>query len=259
MLKEHGSSNWQDHVSSQNYHNWTNLHYNTKYEYKVKVKCHNGTWTGWSGSYYFTTHNHSGYGCSAPASSEFHAQQQAYNIFRIYLYAPFTSWTSQIRVFGNYEWSGHTTSANNMGWGNLDPDTKYEYRVKRSCADGSQSDWSIIKTFWTGTGSEISSGRPSGNVPLAFGKSGSNSNAVKTSDENTIEIFPNPASSLVSIVGVPKNTEIVLVDMHGKVLIRKVLGEREDLDIHALDNGIYQVLMVDGNGQLQTKRLTVLK
>ena len=259
MLKEHGSTNWQDHVSSQNHHNWKNLHYNKKYEYKVKVKCHSGKWTGWSGSYYFTTHNHSGYGCSAPSSSEFKAQQQAYNIFRIYLYAPFTSWTSQIRVFGNYEWSGHTTSANNMGWGNLHPDTKYEYRVKRSCADGSQSDWSIIKTFWTGAGSEISSGRPSGNVPLVFGTTGSHSNALKMSEDNTLEIFPNPASSQVSIVGIPENSEVVLVDMQGKVVIRKVLSESDYLDIHTLDNGIYQVMMVDSNGQLQTKRLAVLK
>ena len=260
MLKAEGSSTWQDYVTPNNYQNWSNLHYNTKYEYKVKVKCHSGTWTGWSNSYWFTTHDHSGYGCSAPYGSEFTIQQQAYNLFRIYMYAPFTSWSSQIRKSGTYEWAGHTTSVNNMAWGNLDPSSQYEYRVQRTCADGTKSDWSVIRTFWTGSGPTTSSGRPDIGSPLVV-QTGSQilSPANSLTDVTSVEMYPNPASNVVSLIGIRYGSEVTIVDMQGKQVLRKVLGERENLDVQNLDNGIYQVLMVDQMGNLQTKRLAVVK
>jgi putative hemolysin len=258
MLKQHGTSHWQDKITTNNYHHWTGLHYNTKYEYKVKVKCHSGSWTGWSDSYWFTTHDHHGYGCSAPYGSEFNAYQQDYNHFRIYLYAAFTSWSSQIRVFGTYEWAEHTTSANNIGWGNLHPNTKYEYRVRRSCADGTKSDWSAIKTFWTGTGSSFASGRASESGPLLLEES-TGLQGTKSSALTEIEMFPNPASTRVTIYGVLEDSEIVVLDMQGRVLTRKILGGDHNLDVQTLDNGIYQLLLVDRKGQLHTKRLAILK
>jgi hypothetical protein len=79
------------------------------------------------------------------------------------------------------------------------------------------------------------------------------------SDPTSVEMYPNPASNVVSLVGLQHDSEIIIVDMQGRQVLRKILGEQENLDVQNLDNGIYQVLMVDQLGHLQTKRLAIVK
>jgi hypothetical protein len=147
-----------------------------------------------------------------------------------------------------------------MAWGNLDPSSEYEYRVQRTCADGTKSDWSVIRRFWTGSGSTTASGRPDGSSILGI-QSGAEIllSSGKHSSDADVEIYPNPASNFVTVVGAQYDSEITIIDMQGRQVLRKVVGEHESLDIESLDNGVYQVLMVDQLGQLQTKRLAIVK
>lgn len=253
MMRPYGGSTWEDHVTSNNYYNWSNLNYNTKYEYKVKVKCSSSTWTSWSSSYWFTTHDHYGYGCSAPAGYDFTIYQQEYNLFRIYLYTPFTKWSSQIRKAGSYEWTQHTTTVNNMAWGNLESNTEYEYRVNRTCADGSTSDWSAIRSFWTGSSSVGL------NSKELTGPDLNTETPTQATETTELLIFPNPASQVINLVGVNPGQQIIIVDMHGKMVLQQIVEDGNDVNIEALDNGIYEVLTYGENGNLKSHRLSILK
>ncbi|MCB0665396.1 MAG: T9SS type A sorting domain-containing protein, partial [Saprospiraceae bacterium] len=253
MMRPYGGGSWSDYTTTNNYHNWTGLQYNTKYEYKVKVKCSSTTWTNWSGTYYFTTHDHAGYGCSTPSGYDFTIYQQEYNLFRIYMYAPFTKWSSQIRKVGSYEWAQHTTTVDNMAWGNLTPNTEYEYRVNRTCSDGTTSGWSGIRTFWTGTGTVGLSGRDIGTTGLEI------ETGIQVVETNEINVFPNPASDFFSISGVKSGSEITLIDMQGKIVLRKVVGNQHQISLAGLENGLYQIMAIDDSGERQVKRLAVLK
>ncbi len=67
--------------------------------------------------------------------------------------------------------------------------------------------------------------------------------------ENSVSIFPNPASNIVSISGLSafassKNIQMLVVDIHGKTMLSKTIkntSEKEMLDISSLAKGIYFV------------------
>lgn len=69
-------------------------------------------------------------------------------------------------------------------------------------------------------------------------------------------IYPNPASSTITI---KSNTNIKLVQVYnslGKLMIEKKLsGVLENLDISCLDKGIFLIKMVDNNNKLSTDKL----
>ncbi len=255
-MRPYGSSTWQHYTSTHNYYNWTNLHYGTRYEYKVKVQCHNGIWTDWSYHHYFTTHQHHS-DCYAP-NSLFTAVQQTYNLFRVYFYGSFERFTSAIRQVGDTEWAEHTTTVNNVGWGNLAPNTQYEYRVKITCANWVQSEWSGIKTFWTGSPPSSQSGRSGQGSPRVMEAPGS---LMQTSQPSLSEVtmYPTPARDLVTIQGAAIGSDVQVIDATGKVLLRQQeLSGRDQLDVGLLQNGVYHVLITDTQGQSVTKKLVVV-
>ncbi len=246
-----GDHDWTHHTSTHNYYDWNNLHHNTRYEYKVKVECQNGYWTHWSSVHYFTTHDHYyGNTCATPSGHDFSGYLQEYNLFRIYIYAPFKEFSSALRKSGETEWAEHSTIANNMAWGNLDPGTSYEYRVRITCPDGTKSAWSGIRSFWTGAGSGISAGRSSG-----VGNLISNRELIN----RKVGIYPNPTAGhfYFSELQGEKN-ELSVYNLHGQlVLTRRGVQSDVPIDISHLQNGFYQVVIREGDGSTAVEKLVV--
>jgi hypothetical protein len=56
----------------------------------------------------------------------------------------------------------------------------------------------------------------------------------------TCRVYPNPASDMISITGLPAGAGIEITDMAGKVLLtRSTLNDPAKIDISSLPKGIY--------------------
>jgi hypothetical protein len=256
-LKPSNSNSWTDYTSSYNYYHWSNLQYNTSYDYKVKVKCHDGTWTGWSYVGHFTTHDHYNSYCSAPSGGQFSGTLEAYNLYRIYLHLPSIAFTTGIRIKGTYDWWEHTTTVSNMAWGNLSSNTEYEYRVRYKCSNGTLSDWSQIRTFWTGSAGYT--GRDAGDETLSINTDLSETTQVKN-DDQPVMVFPIPASDQVSVIGALPESEVTIVDMQGQVQMKSVMvSERDQIDVSSLRAGIYHAVIINKQGLLESRKLVIVR
>ncbi len=256
-VKKYGHHDWVHQTSTSNHYDWHNLHSNSKYYYKVKVECSNGYWTDWSSEGWFTTHK-SSYGtyCGTPNSSQYSAHQETWNLFRIYCHAPYWKWTCAVKPAGAYDWSLHSTTVNNMGWGNLQPHTKYLYKVQVTCQDGSTSNWSAIKEFWTGG----SSGRPNNSSITIVDIPDAEILEVKEGADMDLSLFPSPAREFFTIQGAMAGSQISIVDMQGRTLQTDyVVSQSDQIDITTLKNGMYNVLIRSENGIIETKKLVVVK
>jgi len=284
-MRPYGHSEWTDHTSYSNSYNWTNLQYGTKYEYRVKVKCHGGSWTGFSGIYSFSTPAHHYGGCTAPYSSEFNAIPIQWDVFHIYIYVPQVKFTTAVRLSGSTQWYEHTTyNTNKIGWGNLAANSKYEYMVKRQCSDGTWSSWSSIKSFWTGSGSGSYADKEAVGGPIAIEQTPITevSNNVKggsTSDQETtdfggvvdevlnatpavdgLQVFPNPARNFVNIMGAIEGSDLMIIDMQGRTVLRQAETTGSDkIDIQGLENGMYHLKVVNNNGILESRRIVIMR
>ena len=65
-------------------------------------------------------------------------------------------------------------------------------------------------------------------------------------NESTFSIYPNPASSNLTIV-IPKNNEIKIdvYSMEGKLIVSKIVTETETLDINSFKKGMYLIRATD--------------
>jgi len=255
-ISQVGYLNWSDHSNSQSHHGWTNLKPNTKYEWHVKVKCNDGHWSSWSPKGSFTTHG-SGYGgsaCHSPHGDQYTARQESYNLFRMYCYvsAPKYEWAVQRN---GYDWVHHTTTSSNMGWGNLAPSTRYNYKVRVTCNDGHHSNWSSAKYFWTGTSGSSARSAPVAGDPVPV----DDAEAVRELAAE-MTLFPNPASQSVTVEGIVEGQRVMLFNTQGQPVYERTIGsDRERLDLQNLPSGIYQVVLQGDQGILARKKLVVVQ
>ena len=47
--------------------------------------------------------------------------------------------------------------------------------------------------------------------------------------------------------------------MQGKIVLRQQISQNEEVDLHELQNGIYQIIALDLQGRLSSKRLAIVK
>ena len=79
------------------------------------------------------------------------------------------------------------------------------------------------------------------------------------SSSNKLQIFPNPTKDFASIKlenNLP--SELILMDISGKILIEKIFTNSLNINLSNLNNGIY-FLSVSNNFQIITKRVNVVK
>ena len=256
-ISQVGYINWTDYSNSQGKYGWSNLKPNTKYEWQVKVKCNDGHWSSWSPKGWFTTHG-SGYGgggdaCYSPSSNQYTAVQETYNLFRMHCYmsAPKYEWAVQRH---GYSWVHHTTTASNMGWGNLAANTRYNYKVRVTCNDGNQSNWSSAKYFWTSASGSSARSAPVAGDPVPI------DDAVAVERESEMTLYPNPASHSVSVEGVMDGERITLLNTQGQPVFDRIMGgDRQRLDLQDLPAGVYQVILHGEQGILARKKLVLVQ
>lgn len=72
-------------------------------------------------------------------------------------------------------------------------------------------------------------------------------------------LYPSPAFDYFSVAGIPAGADIRIVNMQGKsVMTRSVESSTAQINVAALENGLYQVLFVDEQGMAQTKKLVIM-
>jgi len=86
----------------------------------------------------------------------------------------------------------------------------------------------------------------------------SSETAVETVENTRVKMYPNPAIGIVNIEGLENATELTIVDLTGKVLIKEQITGRTTLniDIQNLNPGIYFVI-IHQNSELKVIRKIV--
>jgi plastocyanin len=75
-----------------------------------------------------------------------------------------------------------------------------------------------------------------------------------------LKIYPNPAANEITIEGLENTRELVLVDVQGREVLRRMVGYNERVDISGLRDGNYSALIRDASGTtLATQRLTIAR
>lgn len=99
----------------------------------------------------------------------------------------------------------------------------------------------------------------------AYNSCGNNTNCQTISINGTrisntpgfgqINVYPNPATQLLTIENAPPGTQLTVYDMAGRLVLQQQLKSREELiDVSFLTPGMYLVRMTNNEGkQLQTK------
>ena len=110
----------------------------------------------------------------------------------------------------------------------LTPNTQYSVRVKAVCEDGSESGWATY-SFRTLNGP----GNPDDSTGIAD---------VYGAD---IKLFPNPASTTVTLAGIEGNASVVLVDLNGREAGKwNVSDGTLTIDLDGMPRGAYFVRIV---------------
>jgi hypothetical protein len=127
----------------------------------------------------------------------------------------------------------------------LTPATQYAVQVRSVCDTVSQqtSNWSVSKIFTTPVNGEYSG---DGFVI----------------DNNSVVIYPNPASNVIRIeasFGLPGNVDISVIDVTGRELNNIIYNSPDgnmakEMDVSSLANGLYFIRLVK-DGQTVIKRI----
>ncbi|MDP3930035.1 MAG: LamG-like jellyroll fold domain-containing protein, partial [Bacteroidota bacterium] len=71
------------------------------------------------------------------------------------------------------------------------------------------------------------------------------------------QMFPNPAQNSVNIIGLPLGSNIRLVDLHGKEILKQLVEQAEiNIETNELANGVYVVWVENGN-QVESRKLVI--
>ena len=130
--------------------------------------------------------------------------------------------------------TGADTTANNpYTLTGLEPNTTYYVKVKALCADGNESGWSSPATFTTATV------------------------GIDDVDAAAISLYPNPATTTVTISGISGQATVTVVDMNGRVSGEwRVENGEITLDLTGYAQGAYFVRIV-GEQQSAVRKLIV--
>lgn len=146
------------------------------------------------------------------------------------------SWTaggSETRWAIDWGTGADTTANNPYTLTGLEPNTTYYVKVKALCADGNESGWSSPATFTTATV------------------------GIDDVDAAAISLYPNPATTTVTISGIEGQATVTVVDMNGRVSGEwRVENGEITLDLTGYAQGAYFVRIV-GEQQSAVRKLIV--
>lgn len=139
---------------------------------------------------------------------------------------------NESRWLVDYNGQSDTTSTNPYTLTGLEPNSVYVVKVKALCDDGNESDWSTPATF--------------------------NTASVGIDEVNaSIALYPNPATTTVTLTGFEGTVDVEIVDMNGRVSGKwRVENGELTVDVSKLARGAYFVRMT-GDTHSAVRKLIV--
>lgn len=80
---------------------------------------------------------------------------------------------------------------------------------------------------------------------------------IDVTQQNTMGLYPNPASNQVQLTGITGNTKIEIVNISGKILLTQTISKDQKVDIQQLNKGIYFIRVI--NTKQVAKTLKIVK
>lgn len=78
--------------------------------------------------------------------------------------------------------------------------------------------------------------------------------SVNDVNKNKLTLFPNPATSTVSVKNAAENTNVKIYNAQGQLVLTHVLTNANDsIDISTLNKGVYSVLLLNNNHAVRSK------
>ena len=226
---EEGQSAWQIHVTGASYNDTfdvttnpytvTGLSNGTAYTFTVRAVCAEGYYSDWSESATFTTLS-----CQPVTGVA---------VTDVTASTAVVSWTAPAgatRFVVNYGMRGFdqgtgtfdtVENATRVTLTGLSPVTPYDVYVRTICGDGIYSSWSAVAQFETGT------------------------TGIDDVTSAAISLYPNPASSTVTLKGIEGMATVTVVDMNGRKAGEwKVTDGSLTIDVTEMAQGAYFVRIV---------------
>ncbi len=114
-----------------------------------------------------------------------------------------------------------TANTNSITINGLDEATTYDVYVRSVCSEGVTSDWSDVVTFET---QDV---------------------AIDDVDNAKISLYPNPASSTVTLTGIEGDATVTVVDMNGREVYTQAIKQSSNqtitIDVSSMSQGAYFV------------------
>ena len=236
---------------------WGN-HYQNIYSYNANNKITNGlfqTWTGgaWVNSFYDTyTYDASNNmtsgltqtwnGSAWENSGQFTCTYDAKNDLTKELVQNWNgnAWENSEQYIYTYDANDNMTSQLNQGWNGSNWVNKQQYTTT---SDANHFEKSYVFKYWNSTGIKVSSGDSSYNYYHTV--LGINN---LMAHEGSITVYPNPASTKISITtsAITTKSQLSIMNLSGQQLItRQITEPKTQLDISTLPSGVYFVRLTN--------------
>lgn len=225
-----GQEKWQIHLTGEGYDqyhlatanpfNVTGLSYGVEYTFQVRAICSEGDTSEWSTPAHFTT-----IACEGVTNV---------TVGSVTANSAVISWTAPTgatRFVVNYGFQGFdqgtgsfdtVENATSCTLSGLTANTPYDVYVRTLCEGGTASAWSSVVNFTTSRGTGID-----------------DVNAANVS------LYPNPASSTVTLKGIEGKATVTVVDMNGRKAGEWTVNEGElTIDVTDMAQGAYFVRIV---------------
>jgi hypothetical protein len=136
---------------------------------------------------------------------------------------------------GFQQGSGHTATSNTASFNltGLEEMTTYDVFVRSVCATGVTSEWSAKYTFTT-----------------------PENNGIDDVAGSTVTLFPNPASTMVTIRGIEGESTVTVVDLNGREVYKTSANDNLTIDLTGYAKGAYFV-RITGERTTAIRKLVV--
>ena len=221
-------TSWEINVTGTNYdetftvttkpYTVTGLANGVTYTAKVRAICREDRYSDWSETTTFTT-------TTCQSVSNVQVSNITTNSATVTWNAPDNAETFEV----NYGQSGFTQGSGTIVTANggsytitgLTASMVYDVYVRTVCELGVYSDWSTVKSFET------------------------SNNAIDDVDNSLISLYPNPASSTVTLTGIEGTATVTVVDMNGRETGKWTVNNGElTIDVTEMAQGAYFVRIV---------------
>ncbi len=225
-----GQEKWQIHLTGEGYDqyhlatanpfNVTGLSYGVEYTFQVRAICSEGDTSEWSTPAHFTT-----IACEGVTNV---------TVGSVTANSAVISWTAPTgatRFVVNYGFQGFdqgtgsfdtVENATSCTLSGLTANTPYDVYVRTLCEGGTASAWSSVVNFTT-----------------------SRSTGIDDVNAANVSLYPNPASSTVTLKGIEGKATVTVVDMNGRKAGEWTVNEGElTIDVTDMAQGAYFVRIV---------------